>query len=290
MGERQELLEKLLQKEMLEMKRKCFKYEHRPLLYNKVVVVEEDLGETTAGTWEDADKDKYNHYKFTHKITINSKVINQYVHYNKKNQVWGKWFYKWQLKSTIRHELVHGFCFENYEDFVDIKGSHYDSSPIFLSLLYFFKGITHHKCEQGFYKSKIKQDIKEIKSYKELQKYLIKLLKHYETIAEKLKMNMGSTNAYMNTFGFSTSYSNTGLYLANKDVTCIKSMDKNNKKEAYNSLYKWEIGCNIMPQDIEKLIDRKLARGIEVDKKYYIKDLTMLEIKDCKLIKTSLKK
>ncbi|WP_315112967.1 hypothetical protein [Clostridium intestinale] len=291
MGERQELLERLLKKEITEMKRMCFKYQHRPLLYNKVIIVEEDLSDVTAGTWEQINKDKNNPYKFTHKITINTEVINLYLNYNKSKQAWNKKFYKWQLKHVIRHELTHAFCFEEYEGFVDIKGTHNDSSPIFLSLLYFFKGVTHHECETGFLNSELKQDIKNIKTYKALQKYLIKLLNKYEAVAEKLKMNTKNLdNAYMNSFGFSTSDSNTGLYLANKDVTYLKSMDKGHKKEAYNSIYNWKIGCNVMPENIEKLIDRKLARGIEVDKKYYIKDFVMMEIKDCKLIKTPLRR
>lgn len=182
MRSRQELLNHLLEKELKELKKICFKYERRTLLDNKITIQEENLNECkkeyelkTAGRYERVNIK--NDYRFEHKISVDSSVVDDYLNYKPDfySSYFGrrKKYYKRQLIETIRHEILHGFCYENFESFSNIEGSYRDASPIFLSVLTFFKCPSGHKCENNFKKSPIYNDVIKIKNFAELEQYLM---------------------------------------------------------------------------------------------------------------------
>ncbi|AOY76894.1 hypothetical protein [Clostridium formicaceticum] len=271
---RQELLEKLLKKELEGLRKVCFKYQRRPFLRNKVMIVEGDLRDLNAhGLYEQVDvKDKI---RYTHKITIDSRVIDELVNYkyNKWDAYAGinKSYYKQKLRQVIRHELTHGMVAEYYQTFSDILGTNCDASPIFLSMLHFCKGISHHQCTRSFRKSKIFEDIKDIKEFSKLDRYLTELIFKYQDIAEDLKMiKLNDKDIVNNTFAFSPR--NAGLEAAHAWTDNIVANVEGRVKELVNQSSCFYIGCNITPDMIKNLIDRKVRYGQFEEQKqgYYL--------------------
>ena len=132
---RQELLEKLLAKEMERMRKICFKYQRRALLFNEIEICEGDLTKEEAlGLYKTVDKkDDFN---FTHKIIISTELLDNYFNYKYSKWGIGKKYYKRQILNTVRHELVHALVNEIFELVTDIEGTHRDASPFFLAVLY----------------------------------------------------------------------------------------------------------------------------------------------------------
>lgn len=134
----QELLNKLLAKE-LELLRKRFRpYKRSPFLHNKVIIKVVKDEPNIAGYYINTKKSE-RQYKYTHEICITETIIDNYRIYSKYHM---KKIGKQNLIDVIRHELIHAFVFEEFEEWECIEKCHGDYSPIFLGCLYWAKGVS----------------------------------------------------------------------------------------------------------------------------------------------------
>lgn len=268
MRTRQELLENLLQKEMEDLRKRCFKYKRRPFLENRVTIVEESLNEDdakerAAGRYERINE--VNDYKFEHKISIDSCVINDYLKCREKESVTkdnyksAKKYYKRNLTNVIRHELVHAMVSEYFEPLSEIEGTYRDASPIFLSVLEFCCGVSHHKCAFDFENaSEIYTDSLQLESFDQLEKYILKLMRKYEKVCSNLKQEKELREGFMKSISnnFEYSHRNAGLLGRSSYESRYICIDKRGKID--DRLNFFEIGCNITPIMVKSLVERKI--------------------------------
>lgn len=287
--ERQDILEKLMNREIETLRSKCFKYQRKSFLQNPITIMEADLSAIpAAGQYEEVGKtDKFH---FTHLIKVDTQQINAYVNYkyNVYDAMIGitkKW-YKKRLQTIIRHELIHAFVNEQYEQWIEVEGAHKDASPIFLAVLYWLGGISTHDCVSAFFQSKIYEDIQEINTYKEFDRYISKLLLAYNKEADNLKFariidKQGKIISCV-TNNFSFANRDPGLY---KSIQSRLNVLQNNQGDFTNAFIEcnsYEIGCCIMPEDIKKLVSRKRNNQFEFfdyKKRYLINGKQIREIK-----------
>lgn len=260
MGEmsNKELLEYLLEKEIGRLRKIMFPHQRRSLLYNKINIYEGDLSSKNAsGLWE--REDVRNKFKYTHRITIHNELVNNYQNYkyNKWDALAGitkKW-YKNRLIKTIRHELIHGITDEEF-NWCDLEHCNSDVSPIFLSVLHWLGGSTNHNFAIQFKDAEIWQDIKDLKSYKEVDMYLTRLIMKYEKEIKKLKLIENKKDKVKkiteNCFDFGGN--NVGLLAYSSLINRIRSKDVVVRGER-NHFY---IGYKIMPKQLHNLVHKKL--------------------------------
>lgn len=258
--EREQLLNKLLAKEMERMRKICFKYERRNFLLNKVEIIEnKEIDERGAiGTWN--IKDIKNQYRYTHLIQINPCLIDNYIWtdaYKKR--------YKKELVDTIRHELIHAMVYEEFEGWVDrdeVKGTQADGSPVFLSCLQFLNGDANgHKCGNKFRYSKVYEQIKDFTEWKQLRKYCIKLMLSYNIETQKIKDKYNKQDYLKNNIKLinnSFRFSNVGFGLDADTCTKAKMKYRKNNSRLITLDSVFEIGAYILPQDLEKLFIKKI--------------------------------
>ncbi|KGM94359.1 hypothetical protein Z968_11815 [Clostridium novyi A str. 4552] len=253
---RQELLERLLNKEMERMRKICFKYQRRALLFNKIEICEGDLEEDVAGKYEIIDKK--NDFKFTHKITISRDILDSYFNYKYSRWNLSKKFYKKQINDVIRHELVHAFTNEVFEMVTDTVGTDRDASPIFLSTLYFLGGISHHTCVRAFLRSQFWKEATQYKTWDSLHTYLIHQLCQYRKVTAELKQKADFSNKNNGTYitnNFQFAHRYAGLLGNCHDVANTYSLTEN--KMSKIEVNAWEIGCCVTPQQLQELVNKK---------------------------------
>ena len=282
--DRQELLNELVAKDMSILKKICFKYQHRALLQNKLIIFPADLNSISAcGLYEKVDANKDNQFIYTHKISVNNDTIDEYF-IGKHSKWYTQTYCKKAIKKVIRHELCHALAREIFSDYTNISEANADSSPLFLSLLYFLKGTTNHDCRRAWWRSELYKKTKTIKTFEELHFYLIHQLLQYEKVTFELARNYSDNIITLNTFSFASRYS--GLLASSSTRDIGKDMATGRVLDL--SCNHFEIGCCIMPQDIEKLVNKKINNGNFKNiatKKSYVKDMVMLSIEDGKLTK-----
>ena len=170
------LLNQLLDKE-LELLRKRFRpYMRRSFLRNKVTIkVSRSNDDNCAGYYENT-KENERQMKYTHKIFITENYMESY-------KCWLNWHMKrfgiFNLRQVIKHELIHAFVFEEWEEWGDIKNMHGDYSPIFLGCLYWCGGTSGHQYTYEFKRTDLGEKIQCCRKYDDLflvlQKYIIDL-------------------------------------------------------------------------------------------------------------------
>ncbi|MCD3254362.1 hypothetical protein [Clostridium botulinum] len=254
---RQKLLNIILKQEIKRMKRICFYYsdEKQSLLMNPIMICTENFNDKqVAGRYEVANKK--NKYKFTHKIKVSKKCVDEYFNCkNERNQCAG--YYKEKLISIIRHELVHAFVNEKFELWGnDIEGYQHDSSPIFLSVLYFVGGITTHKCCKAWIKSDLYKTIMRMNGYENLRLYLSKLLIDYEGAVRKIKqvqnVDGDKINVMSNVFTFGDG-DVIGWKNIFSNIIDIYTTTENKKiKQVHDESNLFSIGFETKPTDINK--------------------------------------
>lgn len=187
----EKLLYQLLNKE-LELLRKRFRpYKRQSFLKNNVKIkIGERDDDKVAGYYENT-KENERQYKYIHHIFITENYMDSYNY-------WLKWSMKrfglFQLRDVIRHELMHAFVFEEWEEWQDIKNMHGDYSPIFLSCLYWGGGSSGHPYVYEFLKTDLGKEIQNCRTYDNLQtkliKYIIDLERTVRDINKDLNKNI----------------------------------------------------------------------------------------------------
>lgn len=249
---RQEILEKALYKELKYLKKMIYYRQRRSLLIDDVKIEEVDFNNNTAGLYE------YDEKNFTHVIKISSEELDREIARGRKRVDAYTRFLGLTLRDIIRHELVHAFVSERYQHITpQIGHMNADASPIFLSVLTFVKGETNHDCKWAFKETELYKEVREMVNYSDLHAKLIKLLMEYKKIADyfsqdetrvellsAVNFNFGSRNPGLEKFTqFKTNYK-------------IKSGEKLLQQEA--KACRFNIGCNIKPDQIMDLVERKL--------------------------------
>jgi len=291
--QRQELLQQILDKQLLELRKICFRYSSKNLLSNKIIIKEADLSDLNAqGLWE--QEDKKNEYRYTHSISVSPILITEYLNY--KRGRWDRWsrctkkWYKKRLIDTVKHEIIHGFVMEEYELWSDITNCHNDASPIFLSVMAFLGGVSNHKSASIFNKTQEYYNIKKMKDWTEFNTYITKLILKYNRVTKKLKSktidDKINDSTYITSNGFTFASREVGLEGVCSGVDLVKDMAT--KRTVNVQLNHFSIGACIQPEALEKLMDKKINNDnftTKTKENMYVKDNFLCVKCDGKLIK-----
>lgn len=184
-------LDELLQKELEELRKRFRPYKRRPFLRNKVKIeIAKTDDDEVNGYYENTKKDE-KQMQYTHQIFITENHIDSYKRWLSWNM---KRFGMFNLRQVIRHELIHAFVFEEWEEWGDIKNMHGDYSPIFLSCLYWGGGTSGHPHVVKFLKTDLGEQIQHCKVYDDLflilTRYIIGLERTTRDINKDLNKNL----------------------------------------------------------------------------------------------------
>lgn len=261
------LLNKLLTQE-LERLRKLFRpYMRRPFLRNKVIIkCKKYDSKATLGDYENTRKGE--NLKFTHIIGISDNLRELYKEYSRFNL---KRKFKEYVKDVIVHELIHAFTYEEFEMFEEIKNSHYDYSPIFLSLLYWCGGNSGHAYTEEFLKTELWNDVSKCKTYTEV---IITLVKYYTEIDKavfKYNKKNSNKNIYKIDFGYAPG-THKMASIKSKTVTCSEEglKIKNTECMALN------IGFLVDPSSLSEIIDKNFNNNKDAT---YYKEIVIYKTK-----------
>ncbi|MBY6996497.1 hypothetical protein FDF15_13600 [Clostridium botulinum] len=281
---RQELLNKALREELEKLRKRFYPYKKRDFLFNDIEIQEknflnEEGMENTLGLYE-YDKENSKHIIHIHKLSILDVQKVPIAYYR-------RYHYK-KLKRVLRHELIHAFAYENYEWKCNsfIIGKEKDSSPIFLALLYFANSHTSHDCIVGFQKTDLYKKVMSnyFKKYEDLEEYLNNYLLEYSEAINEIKEISNKENfikgkcqnvfSIKNTFEFAPR--ENGL-IKFSETTGEDVYKISNKLEKYKMTTRnWYIGCNIEPNRLLELYNRKE----DCDPRYYITKKQLVTIKN----------
>lgn len=263
-------LEELLEKE-LEYLRKRFKpYKRSKFLRNIVKIdIKGPEKENVVGFYENT-KIKENQFTYIHNVFISESSMN-YYHKMCKYKIKRPAIRK--LRDIIRHELIHAFVFEEYEDWEKIKNCHGDYSPIFLSCLYWANAYSGHPYTNNFFNTDLFEKIKKCNNYDEIQTILMLYIFKIEEVVDEINKELHPRKELEVTFNLYGSGINKNTYLK-QEVICIKD----NKKEV-RSVEFLRLGIGFLI-DAGKLIngyDRKfnettIAKYHSVEKTYLLKN------------------
>ncbi|ABS39295.1 hypothetical protein [Clostridium botulinum] len=259
---RQELLNKALREELEFLRKRCFLYKRRKFLLVPIEIREKIFDDyRIEGMYTKVEKDKYN---YTHLIEIKKPIL--WGCHKMPMKYYRKQCYE-ELREVIRHELVHAFIEERYENiFPNLKDKTQDASPIFLILLNWVFGRSGHECAYKFETTEEFKNIDNFMTFEELDNYIIEKLNDYNIKIEKLKefsnkdsFNKGEVKKLItitNKFKFSARKVgfNKLLEYSWEDVMLDHC---NNYRKIHNINRTWEIGCNVTSDKIPHLYNRK---------------------------------
>lgn len=252
------LLDKLLNRELEELRKKFWAYKRRQFLRNKVKIYIGKCEKGIAGYYANTrEKDKQ--YKYTHKIYITKNQILSY-----------KRFVKWhmkrlaidELREIIRHELIHAFVHEEFEIWESIKHTNGDYSPIFLSCLYWGKGITNHTYADSFLETELWKEISVCKTYDEVYIKLIKFISNLEKSVREINKNINNVPGDYKELEITFNTKGAGII---KDIYLTKHLKiKNDNKICYMKVTNMVLGIGFLvtPEILMDNYKRKFNNGI----------------------------
>ncbi|EKQ57249.1 hypothetical protein [Clostridium sp. Maddingley MBC34-26] len=280
---RQDLLNKLLEKEMNRLKKICFKFEHRKLLTHPVVIVAANLGKINAsGLYQKIQREKDPH-RYLHKISIDITIIDKYF-IGKFNKYFTRRYWKGIIQEVICHEIIHAFTLELFDNISEIENINADRSPIFLSLLYWLKGRSNHLGIWVLLETETYRDISCMNNFTEVYDYLVELIIQYNKVCYQLNKVIDKGRYMENRFSFASR--NAGINAEKRDVFNFKNIKtKNTYVVSFNEFL---VGFTIRPHDLKKLVYKKINNNCfndHVYKNMYVKDKCVYEIENGKLKK-----
>lgn len=250
------LLDKLLQKELEELRKRFRPYKRRPFLRNEVII-DLDLKckrKNTLGYYENTRANE-RQWKYEHKIFLTKLSRSYYEMYcNDFNDK--KWGIE-NLRETIRHELIHAFVYEEFDEWEMIEGCNRDYSPIFLACLHWSGLDSPYPYTNKFKESDLYKNIEKCKNYDMVYMYLINYISDLERITRKINKNLNNdTNNYKN---LNISFNGYEAGMIKKTYSsCIVRRKKDNsiciEKGAEMEL---GIGFLVTPNDIVSNYERK---------------------------------
>lgn len=250
------LLDKLLQKELEELRKKFRPYKRKPFLRNKVTI-DLDLNcrrKNTLGYYENTREDK-RQWKYEHKIFLTKLSRSYYEMYcnnfnDKKRGIK-------RLRETIRHELIHAFVYEEFDEWEMIEGCNRDYSPIFLACLYWSGLDSPYPYTNKFKESNLYKNIEKCKSYDMVYMYLVHYIFDLERITRKINKKLNDDVRNYKNLKISFNHYEAGM-IKKYYSSCIIKRKKDNgiciEKGAEMDL---GIGFLVTPNDIVSNYERK---------------------------------
>lgn len=271
----QELLNKLLTKE-LELLRKRFKpYKRSPFLHNKVIIKVVKDEPNVAGYYINTKKSE-RQYKYTHEICITETIIENYKIYSKchMKKVGIQW-----LKDTIRHELIHAFVFEEFEEWECIERCHGDYSPIFLGCLYWAKGISYHTYVNEFNNTDLCRSIKECKNYDSVHTILLRYIFSLEETVRNINKEIGPFKELKISFNSRNAGIVKNTYLKQNNILLCENEKMNIVKEYLELGIGFLVDSNkLLEKYNDKFTNGSLATYHDERKFYYVNENILKEI------------
>ncbi|AJH02199.1 hypothetical protein LF65_05692 [Clostridium beijerinckii] len=227
-GKRKEinkLLDKLLKMELEELRKRFRPYKRRPFLDCKVIIALDCKYKSSnaLGYYINTQKDKMQH-RYIHKIFITGASVENYFkasQYKKHKQCYKRCAID-ELRSVIRHELMHAFVYEEFDSWYwsDIKNINSDYSPIFLSCLYWGGGSTGHNYAYKFLESELYSKIEKCFKYDHVRTILLHHMFEFERIVGNINRNQNEHNV----MGLEISFNDKGAGF--KKLSYIKAYVK----------------------------------------------------------------
>lgn len=251
------LLEKLLKMELERLRQRFRPYKRRSFLRNKVTMRIQKGEKGVLGYYKN-DRNTDRQFKYTHKISITEYQIEKYYRYYKfsmKIQAMS------ELRDTIRHELIHAFVFEEFEEWETIKNTYADYSPIFLSCLYFANTSSGHKFTNKYFDTELFQKVKECKNYDSLQTLLIFYIYEFEKVVNKINKGEDQYNINKLSIVFNGSRHGAGMRKRSYIKAYTKYKENNILKQGVIQLITLGIGFLVSPTILLKNCERKFDNG-----------------------------
>lgn len=250
------LLDKLLQKELEELRKRFRPYKRKPFLRNKVII-DLDLkckSKNTLGYYENTRANK-RQWKYEHKIFLTKLSRSYYEMYcddfnDKKRGI------KY-LREIIRHELIHAFVYEEFEEWDVIEGCHGDYSPIYLACLYWSGLNSPYPYTNKFKESDLYKNIEKCKNYDVVCMYLNRYIFDLERSVRKINEKLNSdSNNYKN---LKISFNSYEAGIIKKTYASCIVRRKNDNGMCIGKAVEMTLGIGFLvtPNDIESNYERK---------------------------------
>lgn len=278
----QDIIEKMVYTEVEYLRKLFYKYQRRPLLYDKLQIELKSLNEEGAlGMYS------YNEDTDTHIIYIDKDELED-VESLKRGSIYKK-IYGRRLKNVIRHELIHAFVNERYMfSSLEVEGVYKDCSPIFLAICLWANVPINYYAEE-FNNSEIANIVKNTKTFDELETLLIAYLIEYKNVARHLKSNefVNKHNANIKVM-FASKRLGMEKALSYK---CSNTFKENNKlKKVTYDYYTFTVGGLIPPSKIQDLalkkINNTMLGTIDKSAKVYSNVTDSSEVRTIRTIET----
>ncbi|WP_343009820.1 hypothetical protein [Clostridium celatum] len=250
------LLDKLLKKELEELRKKFRPYKRKPFLRNKVTI-DLDLkykSKNTLGYYKNTRVDE-RQWKYEHKIFLTKLSRSYYEMYfngfnDKKSGIK-------HLRETIRHELIHAFVYEEFDEWREIEGCNRDYSPIFLACLHWSGLDSPYSYTNKFKESNLYKNIEKCKNYDMVYMYLVHYIGDLERITRKINKKLNTDSNNYKKLNISFNHYEAGI-IKKAYASCIVRRKKDNgmciEKAVEMDL---GIGFLVTPNDIESNYERK---------------------------------
>ncbi|WPC42928.1 hypothetical protein [Clostridium sp. JS66] len=259
---RQKILNKALTEVLEELRKKCFPWKRRNFLFDDVEIMERNF-------YKEEDPDVLGLYEWDEKQLVHKIYIaKQYIWCcHRFENSWVRKYHYRHLKQIIHHEVIHAFLQDHWEHKYKkfITGKDRDSSPLFLSILYWTGGYSNHQCMEGFEHTELYNKIFNFGTYEELEDYLNDMLLNYREVIKPIqkidneedftKLKSNDYNSVTNLFEFAPRINGMEKIT---EVNWVDIYKRGDKVKKYNYITrKWQVGCNVTPDMLVALYNRK---------------------------------
>ncbi len=250
------LLDKLLQKELDELRKRFRPYKRKPFLRNRVII-DLDLKckeKNTLGYYKNTRENK-RQWKYEHKIFLTKLSRSYYEMYcnnfnDKKRGIK-------RLRETIRHELIHAFVYEEFDEWEMIEGCNRDYSPIFLACLHWSGLDSPYPYTNKFKESDLYKNIEKCKNYDMVYMYLVHYIGDLERSVRKINKNLSTDSNNYKKLNISFNHYEAGI-IKKAYASCIVRRKKGNEMRIEKAVeMDLGIGFLVTPNDIELNYERK---------------------------------
>lgn len=254
------LLDKLLKKELEELRKRFRPYKRKPFLRNKVTI-DLDLKckeKNTLGYYKNTRENK-RQWKYEHKIFLTKLSRKRYETYCNviNDKKWGVEY----LREIIRHELIHAFVYEEFDEWEMIEGCNRDYSPIFLACLHWSGLDSPYPYTNKFKESDLYKNIEKCKNYDMVYMYLVHYIGDLERSVRKINEKLNTDSNNYKKLNISFNHYEAGM-IKKSYVSCITRSKKDNniyiQKASEMTL---GIGFLVTQKDIIDNFERKFNNG-----------------------------